>query len=191
MHIDSASDQGSSCHGDGQEALTRTHARTIGRTTQFHTQGDDTHSDRITLDWRQIVPVDRSLTFVDCCACAVCVGLFLILVLQRHWSSGPGDNWVSYTLMACVVLNCYAGLAYKIWRGRQAVFNRVEFPEPEPEPADEGGAPAGVQGGVAASAAGVSSESGSGSGSIAAPGPVGANGFSRLPSSQAQVDSAV
>ena len=100
------------------------------------------------------------------------VGLFLIMVLQKQWSSGPGDNAVSYVLMACVVVNCYAGLAYKIWRGRQKVFNRVEFPE-----AAEGGA------------AGAHDVAGAGVGSIQAP--AGANGFSRLSDSQAVVDSAV
>jgi RsiW-degrading membrane proteinase PrsW (M82 family) len=49
-------------------------------------------------------------------------GLFLVMALQSKWSSGDGDDAVSYVLMACVVLNCYAGLAYCIWRTRRIVF---------------------------------------------------------------------
>lgn len=51
-------------------------------------------------------------------------GLFVIMSLQRHWTSGDEqeDNIVSFVLMACVVINCYAGLVYRIWRSRQIVF---------------------------------------------------------------------
>jgi hypothetical protein len=51
-------------------------------------------------------------------------GLFPVMALQSKWSSGGdgGDDAVSYVLMACVVLNCYAGLAYCIWRTRRIVF---------------------------------------------------------------------
>ena len=48
--------------------------------------------------------------------------LFAIMVLSRHWSSGPDDNVISYILMTCVIINCYAGLLYRIWKTRRIVF---------------------------------------------------------------------
>ena len=50
--------------------------------------------------------------------------LFTIMVLNHHWSKGPNDNTVSYILMACTIIVCYAGLMYLIWRGRKQVFSR-------------------------------------------------------------------
>ena len=50
------------------------------------------------------------------------------MVLQRHWSSGPDDNAVSYVLMGCVVVNVMAGLLYIIWRTRQHIDSQIAAP---------------------------------------------------------------
>lgn len=119
-------------------------------------------------------------------------GLFVIMVLQKQLWSGDGgdgsgsDSWIPLVLMGCVVANCFAGLSYKIWRGRQMVFNRVEFPGGHegagPEVAEQHAEMDGHHHGAAPAA---------GAGSIQGDGAVAAgasrNGFSRLQ----EVDSAV
>jgi RsiW-degrading membrane proteinase PrsW (M82 family) len=56
-------------------------------------------------------------------------GLFVIMVLQHHWSNDESDDAVSYILMACIVIICYTGLAARIYTVRRKVFHRIESPE--------------------------------------------------------------
>ena len=130
--------------------------------------------------------------------------LFSLMVLQPHWSTGGGDDAVSYVLMACVVIICFTGLGARIHKVRNIVFNRVEGPDdlhlPQgPQQGDGGVGPDGaapdLEAGIrpaAAEAAG--SAAGVSSGHVVEPGPVrspfaealgGPNaGFSRLQDSE-------
>lgn len=64
-------------------------------------------------------------------------GLFVIMALQSHWSSADAEdednNLVSFVLMACVVVNVYAGLAFVIHHYRKKVFTREEEVEQQEE----------------------------------------------------------